>query len=82
MSDGNDTVTPCHSITPTSTRLPVSSGPIIDAGCGPGQLTDYLAGKRVDVEGVDPVPKFIAIARTTYPGVTYWLGPAISASAT
>ena len=57
------------------------SGLIVDVGRGPGQCTGYLAGHHADIEGVDPVPEFIEIARTTYPGVAYWPGPAISASA-
>ena len=52
------------------------SGLIVDVGCGPGQCTGYLAGHHADIEGVDPVPEFIEIARTTYPGVTYRLGSA------
>lgn len=33
-----------------------ADGPIIDAGCGPGQWTAFLRGHGNDVEGVDLVP--------------------------
>ncbi len=51
-------------------------GRILDVGCGPGQWTDYLSGQGFDVEGVDPVPEFIAEARRRHPGVAYRIGHA------
>ena len=51
-------------------------GRIIDIGCGPGQWTNYLHERGVDIEGVDPVPAFINEARQRYPGVDYRVGQA------
>ncbi len=48
-------------------------GPILDAGCGPGHWTGYLAEYGNDVRGVDQVPWFIEHARLTYPGVSFEL---------
>ncbi|WP_207954092.1 class I SAM-dependent DNA methyltransferase [Saccharopolyspora elongata] len=50
------------------------SGPVIDAGCGPGQWTDFLRGQGCDVEGVDLVPNFIEIARSRFPDGSYRVG--------
>lgn len=44
------------------------SGRLIDAGCGPGQWTDFLRGEGCDIEGVDLVPRFVEIARSRFPG--------------
>ena len=47
------------------------SGPVIDAGCGPGHWTDFLHQRGVDVSGVDLVPEFIELARSRFPGVSF-----------
>lgn len=49
-------------------------GPMIDAGCGPGHWTNYLAERGVAVRGIDFVPEFIAHAQATYPGIPFHLG--------
>lgn len=49
-------------------------GPIVDAGCGPGQWTHYLGQAGVDIEGVDPVVSFIDDARERYPSARYRVG--------
>ncbi|MFT3877350.1 MAG: class I SAM-dependent methyltransferase [Propioniciclava sp.] len=54
------------------------NGPVLDVGCGPGQWTHFLTGLGIETEGVDPVPQFIASAKTTYPGERYRLGRAES----
>ncbi|WP_448223509.1 class I SAM-dependent methyltransferase [Gordonia iterans] len=41
------------------------AGPVLDVGCGPGQWTAHLAGLGFDVNGIDPTPEFIAIARAS-----------------
>ena len=38
-------------------------GRIVDAGCGPGHWTAYLHDLGLEVEGVDPVERFVKIAR-------------------
>lgn len=49
-------------------------GPVLDAGCGPGQWTNFLAQQGCDARGVDLVPEFIERARRTYPGVPFDVG--------
>ncbi|KRC61646.1 SAM-dependent methyltransferase [Agromyces sp. Root81] len=46
-------------------------GPVLDAGCGPGQWTDHLMRLGHDVEGVDLVPAFVARARDRFPEVPF-----------
>lgn len=50
------------------------SGTVLDLGCGPGHITDYLRSLGVDATGVDMVPEFIAHARATHPSGRYQLG--------
>ncbi|MFT4213808.1 MAG: class I SAM-dependent methyltransferase [Microbacterium sp.] len=47
------------------------SGPVLDAGCGPGHWTAHLSRRGVDIRGVDLVAEFIDRARATYPDVTF-----------
>lgn len=51
-------------------------GSILDVGCGPGQWTNYLSQKGFDIEGVDPVARFVEDARKCYPSVHYRQGSA------
>ncbi|MCK8475667.1 class I SAM-dependent methyltransferase [Microbacterium aurugineum] len=46
-------------------------GPLLDAGCGPGHWTAFLAGRGHAAEGIDLVPEFISLATARYPGVPY-----------
>jgi SAM-dependent methyltransferase len=50
------------------------TGPLIDAGCGPGHWTNYLAERGAHVSGVDLSPQFISHARAQYPGVSFEVG--------
>ncbi|TDD16782.1 class I SAM-dependent methyltransferase [Kribbella turkmenica] len=43
-------------------------GPVLDVGCGPGDLTAYLAGRGLDVSGVDLSPRMIEHATRRHPG--------------
>jgi ubiquinone/menaquinone biosynthesis C-methylase UbiE len=47
------------------------SGPVVDAGCGPGHWTQFLRERGLVVEGVDIVPEFLAHAATRYPDATF-----------
>lgn len=47
------------------------SGPVIDAGCGPGHWTDFLHKRGVDISGIDLVPEFIESARIRFPDVSF-----------
>jgi SAM-dependent methyltransferase len=49
-------------------------GPLLDAGCGPGQWTAHLAATGCDVRGIDLVPAFVEHARAAHPGVLFALG--------
>lgn len=49
-------------------------GRVIDAGCGPGHWTAFLAERGADVEGVDLVPEFVAGARARFPNVSFTVG--------
>lgn len=46
-------------------------GRVLDVGCGPGHWTDHLHHQGVDIQGIDPVPEFIAHARSHFPGVEF-----------
>jgi len=48
-----------------------SEGPLLDLGCGPGQWTAHLAGRGHDVQGMDPAPGFLEIARRSHPAVRF-----------
>ncbi|WP_295853914.1 class I SAM-dependent methyltransferase [uncultured Microbacterium sp.] len=50
------------------------TGPVLDAGCGPGHWTAHLAGSGLDVRGVDLAPRFVEHARATHPGIRFDLG--------
>lgn len=49
-------------------------GRILDAGCGPGHWTAFLAERGNEVEGIDLVPDFIAGAAARFPHVSYRVG--------
>lgn len=50
------------------------TGHVLDAGCGPGQWTDFLASGGTSAHGLDLVPAFVARARQQYPGLRFELG--------
>jgi trans-aconitate methyltransferase len=50
---------------------------VLDAGCGPGHWTNHLAGRGLEVRGIDLVPAFIEHARTSYPDVAFDFGSII-----
>ncbi|GAB3009880.1 class I SAM-dependent methyltransferase [Mycobacterium bourgelatii] len=47
---------------------------ILDAGCGPGRLSGYLAAAGHDVVGVDVDPVLIEAAEQDHPGPRYLVG--------
>jgi 2-polyprenyl-3-methyl-5-hydroxy-6-metoxy-1,4-benzoquinol methylase len=55
-------------------HLGARTGPVLDLGCGPGHITDYLRSLGADVTGIDMVPEFIAHAQAAHPTGTYQLG--------
>jgi SAM-dependent methyltransferase len=50
------------------------SGPVVDAGCGPGGVTAYLKGLGVDVFGVDLSPRTVQLSRERFPGLRLKVG--------
>lgn len=46
-------------------------GPIVEVGCGPGQVTRYLASRGATVEGVDLSPEMIEEARAAHPDLAF-----------
>lgn len=49
-------------------------GPVLDVGCGPGQITAHLRGLGLDISGVDLSPGMIAIAEREYPDIRFDVG--------
>lgn len=50
------------------------TGPVLDAGCGPGQWTDFLSGCGPAARGIDLVPEFVEHARARYPDLCFDVG--------
>jgi ubiquinone/menaquinone biosynthesis C-methylase UbiE len=49
-----------------------TSGPLLDAGCGPGHWSDVLSdGDRREVVGVDGSGRFLESARRRFPGIGF-----------
>ncbi|WP_334122276.1 class I SAM-dependent methyltransferase [Glutamicibacter sp.] len=47
------------------------NGPVLDAGCGPGQWTQFLQGPDRPATGIDLVPEFLEFATARYPECTF-----------
>lgn len=47
------------------------SGNILDVGAGTGRWSDHLAAMGHTVEGLEPVDRFVEIARQTHPAVVF-----------
>ncbi|MEV5961236.1 methyltransferase domain-containing protein [Kribbella sp. NPDC051952] len=52
----------------------VPTGPVGDLGCGTGRITGYLAGRGMDVFGIDLTPGMIEVARREYPALRFEVG--------
>jgi SAM-dependent methyltransferase/heme-degrading monooxygenase HmoA len=63
-------------------RLLDGRGPVLDIGCGPGDVTRHLHDRGVDVRGIDLSPAMIAEARLAHPGVTFSVGDLANLAAT
>ena len=46
-------------------------GRVLDAGCGPGRITRYVADRDLDVVGVDIAPGMIEQARLAHPDLEF-----------
>lgn len=49
-------------------------GPVLDVGCGPGQITRALAARGLNAMGLDLSPGMVAHARTLEPALPYVVG--------
>jgi SAM-dependent methyltransferase len=49
-------------------------GSIVEVGCGPGQVSRYLAERGAQVEGLDLSPEMIAEANAAHPGLSFRVG--------
>jgi SAM-dependent methyltransferase len=52
----------------------VGTGPVMDAGCGPGHVTAYLAAAGVDARGMDLSPQMVEQARARFPLLRFDVG--------
>lgn len=50
------------------------AGPVVDAGCGPGRITRFLADAGLDISGVDLSSRMIEAARTAHPRLRFDVG--------
>lgn len=49
-------------------------GTVGDLGCGPGHVTNYLAGLGLDAFGLDLSPEMVALAREAHPKLRFEVG--------
>jgi SAM-dependent methyltransferase len=49
-------------------------GPVLDAGAGPGRITNYLVSRGVDASGIDLSPRMVEVARRSYPELRFAVG--------
>ena len=47
---------------------------VLDAGCGAGRMSAYLAARGCQVEGVDLLPGMVAMARRDHPELRFEVG--------
>ena len=53
-----------------SLRL-VGKGPVLEIGCGPGQIARYLKDKGLDVRGIDLSPAMVSVAARLNPDIRF-----------
>ncbi len=51
-----------------------ADGPVLDAGCGAGRMSRYLAERGCHVHGVDLSPGMLAMARRDHPDLAFAVG--------
>lgn len=52
----------------------VGTGPVLDAGCGTGLITGFLAERGLRICGIDLSPGMIEVARRVNPGLEFRVG--------
>ena len=55
-------------------RVRAVGGPVVDVGCGPGQITAYLRDLGLDAFGIDLSPEMVRLARRDHPGLRFEVG--------
>ena len=50
------------------------NGTVVDVGCGPGHITDLLAGSGVIPRGIDLSPAMVELARARRPDLRFDVG--------
>ncbi|PIE28030.1 MAG: hypothetical protein CSA58_01175 [Micrococcales bacterium] len=58
----------------TRLRAQAGPGPVLDIGCGPGHLSDFLAQDGAAVTGVDLTPAMVELATAEFPDVHFEVG--------
>ena len=53
-------------------------GPVVDVGCGPGQVARYLQQRGVAVSGLDLSPAMVEVASRLTPGIPFRQGSMLS----
>jgi SAM-dependent methyltransferase len=53
---------------------PADAARVLDAGCGAGRMSRYLADRGCGVEGVDLSPRMVAMARRDHPDLGFVVG--------
>lgn len=66
----------------TFTDAVTGRGPVLDVGCGPGQVTAHLVERGVDASGMDLSPAMVAHARRLYPHCRFSVGSATELAVT
>ncbi|HET8717342.1 MAG TPA: class I SAM-dependent methyltransferase [Nocardioidaceae bacterium] len=51
-----------------------AGAPVLDAGCGAGRMSAYLAGRDLAVQGIDLSPGMVRMARRDHPGLPFVVG--------
>ena len=59
----------------------VAGGHVCEVGCGPGEVSVYLAGKGVPVHGIDISDKMVEVARRLSPGLHFEQGDMLALEA-
>ncbi|MCW4459437.1 GNAT family N-acetyltransferase [Microbacterium sp. MPKO10] len=49
-------------------------GPVLDVGCGPGRVAQYLAERGVTASGIDLSPAMVAEAQRRHPSIDFRVG--------